>query len=210
MLIHLTPRFYLPPEIPVSIEAVDLVRLTIAELGVCMGPTEVVTRHPYPNKRFYVGARRDGRKAIEGLFFDAPGHVGSYTAVAEWAINGELLVTHRTEYVVLDNTFDAVTDNMILWYATGDKRWTRRWPDALDPFTPAQAQPRMEIFSPALGGEARETEVQDDLAPNGLILKRTERFPLHSVERERVVNTKYTDRMPEVRSIIHCSTLQAA
>ncbi|EPH0302014.1 MULTISPECIES: DUF6012 family protein [Pseudomonas aeruginosa group] len=44
-----------------------------------------------------------------------PRRIQEYTAVSRWAINAEIVVTHRVSYTVLDDEFDLVSDNMLLW-----------------------------------------------------------------------------------------------
>lgn len=65
----------------------------------------------------------------------------SFTAVTRWALDVETVVTHSTHYEVLDDDFDAISDNMMLWYGMSSElgRWGSRWPDCSDDLVPASA-----------------------------------------------------------------------
>lgn len=209
MLIHITPRLYLPS----FVERCELDSLCIVELGVSLSGHELAARRPYPNKQLWAGQTRIGRKALSGILFDAPESVRSFTAVARWAVTlyGDLyserletVATHRVEYHILDGEFDAVTDNMLLWYGdTGERReWSTRWAPGAIGKSPAQAQPIMEIFPDGRSGLGPWRVGPDRLTNRGLIAERIESFGMLTLERDRLKRHPFADRMPGLDTAI--------
>lgn len=217
MLIHITPRFYTPPEFLHRINACDLVGFEIKEIGVSLTADDLVTRQPFPNKRYWVGSHRGSRKALVGMLFETPGHVNVFKSEARWAVNGEYLLTHEVEYQVLDREYGALSDYMIHWYSTSHKgqQYKARWP-ALYTGAPCDEEPKMEMFdreSFALifndqHDSSRQERMQDSVGAGGLIEIRRERFPVHTLERERVESSWLLDRMPPISIAIQCDALQ--
>jgi hypothetical protein len=193
MLIHVTPRLFLPHGINAQ-----LIDLSIDEFGLVLkGGIDLVTRHPYPNKQYFVGSRKVGRKAISGLLVETEQPVHSYTTVARWGLLGtEDVVTHRVNYIVRDDEFDAVTDNMLLWYAMGE--WSSRWPKWATGLVPASAQPRMDAI--AKFGVRNQGNFNDVITPQGLIVERNETFWVPTLERGRVAG-QTVGRMYQLPSV---------
>lgn len=198
MLIHLSPRLYLAfrNETP----AVDLVDITIAELGIHLkGGIDLTTRRPYPNKNYVVACKKVGQKAIDGILIETQDHIDKFTLVARWAINASpILRTHRVEYTVLDSEHDTISESMVLWYAACASLggWGSRWPEALAYPAPVHAQPRMDLWPVEQGGAERKgRELVDVLAPNGLIVERSEKFSLPTIERGRL-SSRMEARLP--------------
>lgn len=198
MLIHITPRIYIPQ----LVHSCELLSLQVEELGLSLSQYDLATRKPYDNKRFSVACRRIGSKAIEGLLIEAEGHVPAYTSTAVWKVGvtpvHHLLLIHHTHHQVLDHQFDAVSDNMLLWYASerAGRTFERRWPEWANELTPAEAQPRMELLGPNLGGLPRPPGVSERLNARGFVLERTTNFALHTIERQRLIPDRYAPRMP--------------
>lgn len=191
MLIHITPKLFLSNRFVAP--KCELIDITIEEFGIVLaGNKDLATRRPYPNKNYLVGCKKQGQKAIDGILIDTPNHVPSFTSVARWAINADSIVTHKTNYIVLDEDFDAVSDSMPLWYATGNElgNWSSRWPECSNELIPASAQPRMDVWPATNGGIARQGEVTDILGPNGLILERNETFRMPTIERDRILGER--------------------
>ncbi|ONC41620.1 hypothetical protein AQ914_18185 [Burkholderia pseudomallei] len=203
MLIHTTPRFYTCEQSGPNVELVDL---HIDELGVHLqGGKELTTRRPYPNKRYVVVCRKVGQKAIDGLLFETDAKVSQYTVTTRWAIRAEIIATHRVHYVVLDEEYDTVTDNMVLWYrmSEGLGGWPSRWPDAHKDAVPCHAQPRMQ-FSQA---PQRAGQVVDRMT-GPLSLERVETFPIPTIERERLLSPRsITERIPTIEAAFRVGQL---
>lgn len=188
MLIHLRPRCFSP------FEEVQLVELRIDALNLTLaGGTDLTTGRPYPNKRYAVGCRKIGRKALDGILIETPGRLRSFVAVYRWAINAEHVAEHHVEYSVLDEEYDAVTENMVMWAGASEALggWSNRWPEGLSG-SPASMQPTMEVLRTR---EKSIRELQDTCNGHGLIARRTERFSMPTVEPERIV-TSVWDRTP--------------
>ncbi|TES62205.1 hypothetical protein E2P84_42375 [Burkholderia cepacia] len=202
MLIHTTPRFYTCRHSG----PVELVDLRIEELGVHLqGGKELTTRQPYPNKRYVVACKKVGRKAMEGLLFETDGKIQRYTVTTRWALRAEFIATHRVHYVVLDEDFDAVTDNMVLWHrmSEGLGGWPSRWPDAHANAVPCDAQPRMQFSR-----EPERTGSIVDRVTGPLSIERVETFPVPTVERERLLTPRsVTERIPTIEMAFRTSTV---
>lgn len=192
MLIHITPQFITCAH---SGPDVALVDLNIEPLGVLLrGDVDITARRPYRNKRYTVGCRRAGRKAIAGILIDTPAPVAHFTVVTRWAIRAEIVVTHSVRYEVLDTELDTVSDNMVLWYGTGghgEAAWPSRWPEVHQGAIPARAQPRMQLTP-----DPARTGCYEDHLLDGLIAKRSEVFPLPTIGRERLFSPMWNRDMP--------------
>ncbi|WP_407732873.1 DUF6012 family protein [Pseudomonas citronellolis] len=128
-----------------------------------------------------------------------PRRIQEYTAISRWAINAEIVVTHRVSYTVLDDEFDLVSDNMLLWSSQPQRHggWSNRWPEQTPQGTPSTLMPRMDIFMPADGGGRRDGHVKDAVIQRGLILERHERHALPRLEADRLlVKRGFAERTP--------------
>ncbi|HHO8872848.1 TPA: DUF6012 family protein [Pseudomonas aeruginosa] len=115
MLIHISPRLLMPVGLAMPCALIDV---WIKEFNLLLvGDRDVVARQPYPNKRYHVTCRKQGRKAVNGLLVEVEGHVPFFTVITRWSIAAEVEVVlrHQVNYVVLDEELDAVTDDPILW-----------------------------------------------------------------------------------------------
>jgi hypothetical protein len=64
---------------------------------------DLATRRPYPNKRYAVACRREGRKAIEGILIENSPPVEKLDYTARWVVDAEFVATHRVSYKLLHN-----------------------------------------------------------------------------------------------------------
>lgn len=111
MLFHIRPRIF-------TRRNVALVDLVIERFGVSLrGGVDLAVGRPYPNKIYSVAYRKRGRRALDGIIFDAPQGTMEFSTMVRWAVEAETIVTHRVDYKVLDEEFDLASDNMGLWYA---------------------------------------------------------------------------------------------
>lgn len=207
MLIHLSPRLFTCDVTGPNCELIDL---AIPELNLLLkGGKDLTSRRPYPNKRYVVACRNLGRKAISGLVIQAPEGTRTFTATARWAIDATLAVTHKVSYEIIDTDFDLVSDDMLLWSASpvGWGTLPCRWPDFAMDWTPANAQPRMDV-SP---GGIREGVVLDTFE-GGLILLREEWHRLPTLEPERLSSKipSMRDRLPAFGDAFVASGAQTA
>lgn len=202
MLIHITPRIIQPKN---HCFPCTLVELSVPELELSLTSNELATRKPYPNKNYSVGCRRAGLKTIDGILVDTPTrNIDHYTVTAKWSLSEEadIILTHVVRHIILDNDFDAVSDNMLLWQ--GAETWESRWPDFAAGWSPASAQPRMDILSrpeaPKRDGEVEDETIPVLIGEEGLsamlIRHRFETFRLPTIERERLLNARPDERLP--------------
>jgi hypothetical protein len=201
MLIHICPRFLTwNDDIPVR-----LVDVTVDALGVVLRDgVDLVMRQPYPNKRYYVACRKVGRKAINGLILDTGmGRLMEFEVVTRWAVFASDVVTHHVQHVVLDKEFDAVSTDMVLWYAmcAGLGGWDCRAPRLPEGVCPASHMPRMAIMP--TDREHRTGNVVDVVNRRGMITERREVFSLPTIQPERLRNFRLDDRLPRVEDIFN-------
>jgi hypothetical protein len=133
---------------------------------------------------------------MNGILIETPGPVQEFTIITRWAVAASDVVTHRVRYVVLDNDYDAITEDMTLWYASHDG-YESRWPEHPSYGSPVMNQPTMEVW-PRM---QRRAESFDEMSMSKNLLKeRTEIFRLHTVQRERItdVNVSHDQRLPKI------------
>jgi len=154
MLIHIRPSCFS------EYRQVDLIDVEIPEFALCLRQgRELNARRPYPSEQWVVASAAAERRAKSGFFIQMPGQYDTFTTIARWSVDAEEIVKHVVEYQVLDNEFDAVSDDPILWYGIRDEygRWEKRWPDCIPPDPPEELQPRLQLRSD--GGAERTSEV---------------------------------------------------
>ena len=89
MLIHITPRLLKPSSVGLTCGLIDV---EVPELGLMLKEgRELVARTPYPNKRYLVASRKQGLKAIVGLFsYSGPAIAKAYDWVTATLSGSEL------------------------------------------------------------------------------------------------------------------------
>ncbi|HCA3439712.1 TPA: hypothetical protein MO340_004276 [Salmonella enterica subsp. salamae serovar 35:g,m,s,t:-] len=187
MLIHVTPKFFM--------EYLDLdftpriVDIAVPELGLVLkGDVDVEARKPYPNKCYLVACRKKGRKAMDGILIDTgDGHrLTDFELVTRWDLSGST-VTHRVKMHIADTEYDAVTDQIILWYGFSGK-FVSRCPVGTENWIPASCQPRM-VMLPEDNKSARDKDIENirfNNNVNSIIKERIERYVVPTVERARL------------------------
>lgn len=199
MLIHISPQFLTCEASGNNCEIVDL---TIPELDLALkGGVDIVSRRPFPNKRYVVASRKVGRRAMRGLLIEAPNHIRSFTAHARWAVDAEVIVHHKVKYLIEDTDFDAVSDYMVLWYKYQQEGvdYAARFIDPKPGSTPANTQPRFDLRPTA----SRMGDIQDRIE-NGIIVERVETFRLPTIESQRILSPfGGRHRIPSLESAFH-------
>ncbi|SFF34477.1 DUF6012 family protein [Paracidovorax wautersii] len=193
MLIHLTPRLYVTY---VPARNCSLIDLTCPELGLQLqGGVDLSTGTPWRNTHYLVAMKKGGRRAIDGFFVEAPRHVPEFTTTARWLVDGQT-IEHVVVHKVLDETYDAVTQCMLLWGPQGS--FDRRWPEALTDWSIMACQPTMEFFpSTHRRGDFKDSYAQGS-GEQLRLQRRVEAFPMHTVERARLLpdGSSIHDRLP--------------
>jgi hypothetical protein len=188
MLLHIIPRLYVAePDAPQC----DLIDFHCLPLGLKLrNGIELVARRPYPNKRYQVACRKIGQKAMQGFLIETAERVREFTTLTRWAVGADRVINHQVQYFVLDDELDAIPDAMVLWNGMSPSLggFSRRWPTVAENWTPAAAQPRMELVS-----RERAGHYADRLDSAGRVLERAEVFQVHTVERERVLFSSKSD-----------------
>ncbi|CUJ69606.1 Uncharacterised protein [Achromobacter sp. 2789STDY5608633] len=181
MLIHVIPRILLA-RAPVA--HCSLIDFRCVELDLVLREgTDLTVGRPYPNKTYLVARRRVGRRAVDGLLIETPDHLPEFTTVTRWAVNGDRVLTHEVQHILLDQDHDAATENMVLWYASGhgNREFPRRWPEHVNYGPPVSTQPLMDLRP-----SERHGTYEDTVDGSGWLTKRRETFYMHTIERDRI------------------------
>ncbi|ENA27175.1 hypothetical protein HMPREF1487_09388 [Pseudomonas sp. HPB0071] len=185
MIIHITPSFLACSQ---SGSNCELVELVLPEFGLTLkGGVDIVTRRPYPNKRYQVACRKKGQTAVIGIFIETKERVSEFTSIARWSIGAERIATHEVNYIILDNEHDAASDDMARWYSWSHEgqMFEVRWPEVSKHWSPASARPRAQLTQlPKRNGLIADSIV------DGVITRRVETFHMHTLERERVLASR--------------------
>jgi hypothetical protein len=223
MLLHIRPRIYCPFGDEANRHlAVKLVELTLEPPGLYLRDgIELASGRPYPNKGYIVACRRQrSRKAIDGILIETDRPEGDLICTAKWAIDAELVVTHRVQYRLLDQDFDAATDDATLWGAwlpSNGKDWPGPWPDrqpawaralaglAVDPCMQIRSLPENERLEADREEAKHQKQLTDMLDEHGIIIERREIFPMPTVERERLTDPRFNQtlhmRLPQIEAV---------
>ncbi|RMR16843.1 hypothetical protein ALP90_200106 [Pseudomonas amygdali pv. ulmi] len=195
MLIHLIPNILADrSNVPCS-----LVDVTSPELGLnLIGGKELTARRPYPNKNYLVACRKIGQKAVNGFLVETQVPLREFTVVTRWAVAARHIAKHSVRYIITDEEFDTVTEEMMLWSATHPSQgeYKSRYPIGFTYGSPLESQPRMEAFKRI----KRVGEFTDELDKHGAVIERSELFRLPTVERDRLSISFFGDRMPAIES----------
>lgn len=195
MLIHLIPQIVADrTNVPCS-----LVDVTCRELGLkLIGEKELTARRPYPNKNYLVACRKVGQKAVNGFLVETQDLVREFTVVTRWAVAASHIATHSVRYVLADDEFDTVTEEMMLWGAThpSEGDYKSRYPIGCTYGSPLESQPKMEAYKRI----KRVGEFTDQLNKHGAVIERSEVFRLPTVERDRLSRSIFRDRMPAIEN----------
>ena len=195
MLIHITPRFF-TGDYKIPVQLVDVI---VEPLGLVLRDgVDLVMRQPFPNKRFYVACRKVGRKAINGLLIDTGAvRINEFEVVTRWAVFAGDVVTHRVKHVVLDEEFDAISTNMVLWHAMCESLggWESRMPLLPANASPASHMPRMAIMPE--DRNQRTGDVVGRLNAAGIIEERREVFSMPTIQSGRLQDRRVDQQLPD-------------
>ncbi|KIZ48457.1 hypothetical protein UM91_22020 [Pseudomonas oryzihabitans] len=190
MLLHIIPRLYTHRGSEPPCELIDF---HCPALGLRLrNGIDIVARRPFPNKNYQVACRKIGQKAWNGFMIETNERVREFTTLTRWAVGGERVVNHQVQYIILDDEFDAISGDMLLWHGTSE--WSQRYPQVAEQWSPASAHPRMELTP-----SERNGHYADRLDSRGRIVERSEVFQVHTLERERIQNVAgriLSDRIP--------------
>jgi hypothetical protein len=181
MLIHVIPRILLARA---PIAHCSLIDFRCVELDLVLREgTDLTVGRPYPNKTYLVARRRVGRRAVDGLLIETPDYLPEFTTVTRWAVNGDRVLTHEVQHILLDQDHDAATESMILWYRSGHagREFLSRWPKHANYGAPVFTQPLMDLRS-----SDRHGKCEDTVDASGWLTRRRETFVMHTVERDRI------------------------
>ncbi len=173
---------------------VDLIDLRIEPFGLhLLRGRDLMTGRPYPDRRYIVGCRKKGRKAIDGILLKTSEPVTEIHLIARWCASGPV-VTHRVHYTILDQEFGAASDKMALWRGT-ERGHASRVPDRYREFAPIHAEPLMQLVDSAPARWMTKDVID---FRTGWISDRSQRFAMPSIQPERLMELVFSPRMPAV------------
>lgn len=193
-LIHITPTLM------AHVRDIELVSIKSQELGLDLCADDLRVGRPWPNKRYKVAYLKGPRKAQVGIMLACTMPPDRFEVVVRWVVGAAKQVhTHRIHYELLDREHAAYTDQMILWAGTTPELggWANRcWP-GLHNLAPIQYEPRMELVRQENERSCPSNAV-DHVDKQGVILERTQRLELPSIEPARFERPLLIDldRMP--------------
>jgi hypothetical protein len=176
MLWHIRPRLFSP------FRHVALVDLEFVELGISLtGGADLATRRPYRNKGYAVGCRKRGHKAVDGILIETARRLDAFRCRARWAVEAERVLIHEVQYSLLDDDFDAASDDTMLWNAwcADLGGWSDRRPAWwTEDVTPVCAEPVMHAVVSKENSRVRETTDEEDF---GFVLRRQQSFAMPTI-----------------------------
>jgi hypothetical protein len=182
MLLHIRPRFYS------YFKNVSLIDLEIEPFGLrLIGGEDLATRRPYPNKWYAVACRKTGSAAIDGILIECPKFIDEFKWKARWAVEAEFAVVHHVTCRVIDQEFDAVSDDAVLWYGTMSG-WSDRRPVKDD--IPLVIQPVMELDPDRVDTRRSATDYVED----GQIVSRYQQMHMPTIEPGRILERSWPER----------------
>jgi hypothetical protein len=191
MLLHIRPQMLSP------VREVRLHRLDVEPFGIRLfGGLDLMVGRPYPNKRYVVACRKEGKKAVDGIFVMTSAAVSEFSWTAEWLIYQDKVVRHHVSCKLPDREFGAASDHMMLWSATYGG-WGDRRPEAARRTGPVFTEPVMELIPKGTVRPGIEDVIDKE---SGWIVERRQVFAMPTIERERLLCTDFTDRMPRIES----------
>jgi hypothetical protein len=145
-----------------------------------------------------VACRKVGQKAVNGILVETQCPVQEFTVVTRWAVAASHIATHSVRYIIVDQEFDTVSEEMMLWGAIHPSQgeYKSRYPIGCTYGSPLESQPRMEAFNRI----KRVAEFTDQLNKHGAVIERREVFRLPTLERKRLNTSFYGDRMPAIEN----------
>lgn len=187
MLIHLTPRLFTSAQ---GGHDWVLDRLEVPEFGLTLkGGVDVVSRRPFPNKRYLVGSP-PGRRHYVGVLFSVDRRLDAVSYVATWRRTDGRVAVHAVRLRVVDQDFDAVTDCVLAW--RGLPGWAAREVPQYRHLSVTEATPCLDLE----GARAGLARVCLDTLEAGVIARREEDLDVPTVEADRLSSPFYRFSIP--------------
>ena len=140
-LIHLIPSCFCDCGFPIT-----LVDFTVPEFSLHLTEgCQIVARRPYPNKGYLVVNAISDRAAKNGIYIKTSAKQKVFTTVTRWAIGAEKVVSHRVQYEILDDRYNAASADPVIWY--GWSKWGSRWPRSVPKEAPVKIRPSLKVYA---------------------------------------------------------------
>ncbi|ENV52085.1 hypothetical protein L292_2095 [Acinetobacter junii CIP 107470 = MTCC 11364] len=145
MLFHLVPKIYNPFS---NIDNIQLLSISIPELNIDISENFLSLGKPYPNKNYYVGMLKNGRKATNGILIDLQSlELKSFTVYVKWILKideQQVELEHKIiNHIEGDEINGLISHNAILWY--GHKNFDINWPSPHMGQAPIEFQPALNL-----------------------------------------------------------------
>jgi hypothetical protein len=174
MLIHLRPTFFLDRALYATVACVRIMDTLLSYNG------DLSTKHPYADKRFYVGCRNSRKE--DGILIEIePVGILECGFFWEWW-EGEKPneLTHYVDYTISDQSAEVLTDGRCL-AEVGYGGW-----------------PVISAYPADIGPKSLEEEI----TRKGLVLERYQTWELRGISREHYVRVRSENnkRLPPIES----------
>lgn len=146
MIFHLVPKLYNPYT---NITNVKILSVSIPDFGIEIPESHLNQGKPFPNKNYYVGMLKAGKKATHGILIDLNElNINSFTAIIKWSIelnNETLHLEHKIINHIEDSDLEngVISHNAILWYA--DKNFDSKWSKEHLGQPPVDFEPKLNL-----------------------------------------------------------------
>jgi hypothetical protein len=195
MKIHLTPTLFLRGDHQVSLN-----RFRIDAFNLDLKSNDLKINRPYPNLNHIVGHSISEKKNTAGLLFETQSIARKFDSESIWLVDG-VEILHVVKYDIIDEDFDAVSDQMIYWYAfanDANKHFQSRIPIQYCGTPPLEIQPKMEYKSTVFSHYSKDT-----LNDENYIIKRVNTLSLPTLESDRLtVSDKTTNHRCYPRKLL--------
>lgn len=197
MLIHLTPTFFNPYQnVKVTLEQLSII-VEKDNFEYEIPITELSLKKPYRNKNFYVACGKRKNKAFVGLLAHIEeDQINKFTVYEKWKTivnDDENDHFHYITFNLLDNKFNAVSQDFTLWRAYGT--------DIHQDWIPVNCTPKMEFDTAIFENSPRRNEIEDGYYFNGIIKQRNEQYFVPTIpfaELFKQGEALYSNRMPDI------------
>lgn len=198
MLIHLTPTFVNP---------YSNIKVTLEQLSIIAGDDnfeyeipikDLSLKKPHPNKTYYVACRKRKNKAFMGLIAHIEEEkINKFTVYEKWrtVIDNDIEKEHLhyITFNLLDNEFDTVSQDFLLWQAYST--------DIHKDWIPVNCTPKMEFDTEIFKDSPRRNEIEDGYYFNGIIKQRNEQYYIPTMPHTELFKrgeVLHQNRMPDI------------
>lgn len=187
MLFHLIPKLYNPyPNLKVN-----LIDVVIPHLNIRLkNGTELTAKSPYPNENYLVACKKTESKAANGIYIEID-FIKSFSVETQWSISSDLVISHKVNYHVKDDHYEAITDNHRLFKPVDE---------CLIGVAPVHTQPRMDVLCDHAPHSREKVLIHDEYSVEGMLIKREESHNIPTVKIKNIVDLNSDKHKPDFKN----------